>query len=255
MPKLPNQWSYKRLGDFIYDIEAGKSFKCDEREPDIDEIGVAKVSAVSWGEYKESESKTCIDPQKVNEDYFIKSGDFILSRANTIELVGACVIVQLTRRKIMLSDKTLRLNFLGNIQDYFLQYLRSWTGRKEIMNRSTGNQDSMRNIGQDRIKSIYVPVCSSDEIAVITQELDSKLSIVEQQVIDIDESLKRAEILRQSILKKAFSGQLVPQDSDDEPASELLKKIAIEKAELAKKEKAEKAAARKAKAAAKKAKA
>ena len=40
-----------------------------------------------------------------------------------------------------------------------------------------------------------------------------------------------SEALRQSILKKAFSGQLVPQDPNDEPASEMLKRIAAEKAE------------------------
>ncbi len=255
LPLIPNKWSYQRIGNYIFNIEAGKSFKCDEREPRTDEIGIAKVSAVSWGEYNESESKTCIDSSKINKNYFIATDDFILSRANTIELVGACVIVKKVTKKIMLSDKTLRLNFLGDFQNYFLQYLRSWTGRKEIMNRSTGNQDSMRNIGQDRINSICVPICSVNEMKVIEAMLDNKLSVVDKQINEIDENLLRADVLRQSILKKAFSGQLVAQDPNDDPASELLKKIAIEKAELEAKEKAEKAALRKAKLQAKKAKA
>ncbi|MFZ3502182.1 restriction endonuclease subunit S [Vibrio harveyi] len=252
LPNLPVAWRYLRFGEFIYDINAGKSFKCDEREPSSNEIGVAKVSAVSWGEYDESESKTCTDASKVNEEYFIKSNDFILSRANTIELVGACVIVKNTSKNIMLSDKTLRLNCLGNNDHYFLQYLRSWTGRKEIMERSTGNQDSMRNIGQDRIKSICIPVCSQYEMEEITTILESKLSILDKQIEDINVNIKKAELLRQSILKKAFSGQLVSQDPEDEAASELLKKIAIEKEELAEKDKAEKAAARKKKSTVKK---
>ncbi len=154
LPELPEGWGWVKLGEFIEAIEAGKSFRCDEREPNADEIGVAKVSAVTWGEYDESESKTCIDATKENDAYLIQSGDFILSRANTIDLVGACVIARQVTKKIMLSDKTLRIRFNVFPQEYFLQFLRSRFGRKQIMLLSTGNQESMRNIGQDRIRSI-----------------------------------------------------------------------------------------------------
>ena len=103
LPELPEGWGWCKLGGFIDSIDAGKSFKCDEREPRANEIGVAKVSAVTWGEYDESESKTCTDTSKENEAYLIRSGDFILSRANTIDLVGACVIARKVTKKIMLS--------------------------------------------------------------------------------------------------------------------------------------------------------
>src|SRR5690606_28033908 len=122
-----------------------------------------KVSAVTWGEYDEGESKTCIDPEKVNPGYFIRPGDFLLSRANTIELVGACVIARKVTQRVMLSDKTLRLDIDDALKPFFLHYLRSRQGRREIEKRSTGNQESMRNIGQDRIRSIIVPECSLPE--------------------------------------------------------------------------------------------
>jgi type I restriction enzyme S subunit len=229
LPELPMEWRWSRLGNFIVSIDAGKSFKCDEREPLANEIGVAKVSAVTWGQYDESESKTCADTSKENEAYLIQLGDFILSRANTIDLVGACVIVRKVTKRIMLSDKTLRLNFDGFKQEYFLEYLRSRIGRKQIMHLSTGNQESMRNIGRDRIRSIVVPICSKIEAQVIVEVLASKLSECDQLDRTITTSLQQAETLRQSILKKAFSGQLVPQDPDDEPASALLARVKMEK--------------------------
>lgn len=228
-PELPLGWKYTRLGYFIDSIGAGKSFKCDEREPNQEEIGVAKVSAVTWGEYDEHESKTCLDSDKVRPEYFIKPGDFLFSRANTIELVGACVIVKAVTKKVMLSDKTLRVNF-GNLDPYyFLYYLRSQMGRNEIMGRSTGNQESMRNIGQDRIRNIIVPVCSPLEAGKITQEIQEKFSIIENMESTIEIELQKSEALHQSILKKAFSGQLVAQDPADEPASILLERIRAEK--------------------------
>lgn len=208
LPTVPKNWCFTTLGEFIDQITAGKSFKCEEREPSNDEIGVAKVSAVTWGEYNEAESKTCTDPTKINSDYFIKTDDFIFSRANTIELVGACVIAKKVTKKIMLSDKTLRINFMDINKLYVLHYLRSHFGRKEIMERSTGNQESMRNIGQERIKSIVIPICSLDEQQEIVNQLEEKLSIIEQNEKEIESALAKAELLRQSILKKAFSGQL-----------------------------------------------
>ena len=217
------------MGDFITSIDAGKSFKCDEREPRANEIGVAKVSAVTWGEYDESESKTCTDTSKENEAYLIRSGDFILSRANTIDLVGACVIARKVTKKIMLSDKTLRIRFDGFSQEYFLQYLGSRIGRNQIMRLSTGNQESMRNIGQERIRSITVPICSVVEADAVIESLAARLSEVDQLELTLTTSLQQAEALRQSILKKAFSGQLVAQDANDEPASALLARIKAER--------------------------
>lgn len=233
LPELPDGWGWCKLGNFIDSIDAGKSFKCDEREPIGDEIGVAKVSAVTWGEYDESESKTCTDTSKENENYFIRCGDFILSRANTIDLVGACVIARKVTKKIMLSDKTLRIRFDGFSQEYFLQYLGSRIGRKQIMLLSTGNQESMRNIGQERIRSITIPICSAVEADAVIESLAVKLSEVDQLEQTLITSLQQSEALRQSILKRAFSGLLVPQDPHDEPASELLARIRSERETVA----------------------
>ena len=232
LPLVPELWDYQRLGEYIINIEAGKGFKCEEREPQENEIGVAKVSAVSWGVYQESESKTCIDKSKVNSNLFVRETDFIFSRANTIELVGACVIVGETTKSIMLSDKTLRINYEDVNERYILYYLRSRIGRLEIMSRSTGNQDSMRNIGQERIKSICIPICSKFEMDEIGNLIDTYMAFIDKTEILIDVTMKQTNSLRQSILKQSFSGQLVPQDPNDEPASELLKRIQAQKAEI-----------------------
>ena len=238
LPLLPPEWTFSRMGLYIDQIEAGKSFKCLEIEPSANQVGVAKVSAVSWGEYDETESKTCLDADKIDEDLFIREGDFLMSRANTIELVGAAVIAKTVTKRIMLSDKTLRIHFTpGPVnRRFFLYYLRSLHGRNEIETRSTGNQESMRNIGQDRIRNIILPVCTEFEQAEIVRILDARLGAAKAVQAEIDAALTRTDALRQSILKKAFSGQLIPQDPHDEPASILLDRIKAKKENLAKKD-------------------
>ena len=65
--KLPANWTWASVSDVLTCIETGKSFKCDERPPQDGEVGVVKVSAVSWGEYREQESKTCLDAVKSDQ--------------------------------------------------------------------------------------------------------------------------------------------------------------------------------------------
>lgn len=239
LSKLPVGWKWVRLGEIINNIQAGKSIRCDERPPKLNELGIVKVSSVSWGEFDENESKTCFSEEAFNSDYIIHRNDFLFSRANTIELVGACVIVKSLSKRLMLSDKTLRIDFSQHhLNFYSLYYLRSVFGRKEIESLATGNQESMRNIGQNRIRQIKIPLCSLPEQQTIVQEIETRLSVCDKIEQDIAENLEKAEALRQSILKKAFEGKLLNERElaevrgaeDWEPAEVLLERIKKERA-------------------------
>lgn len=210
VPCLPEGWKWVKLGSIIKKIEAGKSFKCDERTPIIGEVGVLKVSALTWQVFNESESKTVIEKEKINKDFFVKQNDFLFSRANTLNLIGAVVIVNSIEKNVMLSDKTLRFVFNSDVlKHYALYYLRSQKGRKEIQRLSTGNQESMRNISQERIKQIEFPLCSLKEQQLIVNELESRLTVCDKIEETINNGLQQSEALRQSVLKKAFEGKLV----------------------------------------------
>ncbi len=226
--ELPAGWKWVKLGDLTKSIEAGKSFKCDERPPSERETGVLKVSAVTWGVFDENESKTVTDPEKINSNYLVRIGDFLFSRANTLDLIGAVVRVHALTKKLLLSDKTLRLSFHTQIvnEDWVLHFLRCQIGRKQIQDNSSGNQESMRNIGQEGIRRISIPLPPTlDEQARVVAEIEARLSVCDQVEAGITRGLEQAEALRQSILKRAFEGKLVPQDPADEPASALLARI------------------------------
>lgn len=229
LPAVPEGWIWIHLGSVVERIEAGKSFKCDEHPPGTDEVGVLKVSAVTWGEYDEDESKTCTDPLRIDSELFVREGDFLFSRANTVDLVGACVISGVVRRRIMLSDKILRFEIVSSDKRWILFALRSKHGRQEIERLATGNQESMRNIGQKRIRSIRIPLPPVAEQLRIVAEVERRLSIADEIATTIGAALARAARLRQSILKRAFEGKLVPQDPNDEPASVLLERIRKER--------------------------
>jgi type I restriction enzyme, S subunit len=194
------------FGKHVVHIESGKSFKCEERPPKDHEIGVAKVSAVTWGEYDEQQTKTCKDESRIEERYLIKSGDFLFTRANTIELIGACVIAKHVALHIMLSDKILRFHFAGSLDKrWALLWLKSHFGRREIERLSTGNQESMRNIGQERIRQIQIAVPSLETQSEIINDVERRLSVIDRTEQTLRTQLERAKRLRQSILQQAFS--------------------------------------------------
>ncbi len=67
-----------------------------------------------------------------------------------------------------------------------------------------------------------------EQVEIVSQ-LESKLSEADQLDQTLATALQQADALRQSILKKAFSGQLVAQDKNDEPATALLERIRARK--------------------------
>ncbi len=201
----PEGWVWTTCDAAINSIDAGASFKCEERPPVPGEVGVLKVSALTWGTYDENESKTCKDEGRIEEKYLVRDGDFLFSRANTIELVGACVIVGKTTKQLMLSDKTLRFKLDEKVLPEWLQIcLRCKFGRDEIERLATGNQESMRNIGQERIRQIRIPLPALSEQERIIAEADRHLSIIRKVEREIDANFLRSQVLRQATLATMY---------------------------------------------------
>ena len=100
--------------------------------------------------------------------------------------------------------------------------------------RRVGSGNNQKALNKERVSNLPIPLPSLDEQAVVVEELKKLLSIIEQSDREIGNQLASASSLRQSILTKAFSGQLVAQDPYDEPASVLLDRIRAEREKAAK---------------------
>lgn len=202
-------WKERDFSYVIKKIEAGKNIRCEERPPQKNEIGIVKVSAVTWGFFNENESKTCNDISLYNKSIQIKTGDFLFSRANTIQLVGNCVIVRDVNKRLMLSDKILRLTINDNIYNkYILYFSMSTMYRNQIVNLASGNQDGMRNISQKNLLKIRIMLPMKEEQQEIVRILDTLLEKERQVKEAAEEVLERIDLMKKSILAKAFRGEL-----------------------------------------------
>lgn len=205
---IQHSWRTVKLGDIVDKIESGKNLKCIERPPKNSEFGIVKISAVTWGYYDELQSKTLPEGQLFQESKRIKPGDFLISRANTLELLGSPVIVKSTSKNLMLSDKVLRLVMRENIKPWVKIYLTSKNGRREIESRATGSQLSMRNISQKELLDIDLPMPEQEEALEIASRLEQYYDLAEQLEQKIHLAKNEVERLPQSILMKAFTGDL-----------------------------------------------
>ena len=102
------------------------------------------------------------------------------------------------------------------------------SGRRQLNKFAYGAGKPGLNL--NNIRSVKVSIPCLEEQKQIVLQIKSLLSIEDKLIDSIDVELQRVELLRQSILKKAFSGQLVPQDPNDEPAAVLCDRIRAAKA-------------------------
>jgi len=225
-----SDWETVKLGTLVKKIEAGLNVRCQEVPPTDGQQGLVKISAVTWGLYNDNESKTLPNEHKVSELTRIQLGDFLISRANTIELVGACVIVHKVTRPVFLSDKVLRLVLPDDYKPWLLHFLRSPAGRRQIESRASGNQLSMRNLSQESLRAIEIPLPPNEERSEILARIESYLACASDMQVQGSLAAMRLKPLIQSILHSAFTGNLVQQDPSDEPASVALDRIRAERA-------------------------
>ena len=155
--------------------------------------------------------KWCSDPKKIAE-----KGDVFISIRAPVGPTNLC------REKSAVGRGLAAIRGLSGIQPFFILYLMR-RFENEIASRGTGT--TFNAITGKQLKTFQIPLPSLAEQEQIVSELERCLSIADEVEATIASELAHAERLRQSILKQAFSGKLVPQDPSDESVEILLTQI------------------------------
>jgi type I restriction enzyme S subunit len=199
------------LGHFVAEIENGRSPQCESRPAATNEWGVLKVGAVSFGTFNDRQNKAVPLGLEFNSRHEVRPGDFLMSRANTAELVGACAIVGQTRPRLLLSDKTFRFHFRGDpeILPRWLDHaMKSPPLRNQIERQASGTSPTMKNISKEKVLGLLLPHHGITEQCQIVAYLDNL-----QEKTNALRALQAAtsaelDALMPSILDKTFRGEL-----------------------------------------------
>lgn len=224
LPTLADSWVWKKLGFLTTGVEYGTSAKSSETGlTPVIRMGNLQNGRIDW-----SDLVYTSDSDEI-EKYSLRKNDLLFNRTNSPELVGKTAKYK-GEKPALFAGYLIKINQIETIalSDYVNYFLNSHIA-KQYGNSVKTDGVNQSNINGEKLQNYPFAFCSIEEQSVIVKMLEKKLSLTDASIRDVELQLTKAEVLRQSILKKAFSGQLVPQDPNDEPASELLARIQAEK--------------------------
>ncbi|WP_065424150.1 restriction endonuclease subunit S [Neisseria elongata] len=208
-----NKNSYIRIpiGFFIETPKYGTSKKCEYekyenstgviRIPNITENGLINLEDMKYAEFS-TEDKT---------DYALKKGDLLLIRSNgSVNIVGSVGLVGLEETNYIYAGYLIRLRPIqGIVNSRFLKFaFQSLDVRTQIEFKAKSTS-GVNNINAQEVQDLQVNVFSLPEQTQIVAILESKLTACDQLAAELAKQLKQADLLKQAVLKAAFSGSLL----------------------------------------------
>lgn len=176
----PKGWPVRKVADFVSRFEGGKNIQAGSEDGSA--FRILKVSAVTSGFYREEESKPAPDGYMPPDLHFVRAGDMLFSRANTVELVGATAIVASTNGKTLLPDKLWRFVWSEPVAPTYMHALfQSPHTRRELGKLSSGTSASMRNISQSKLFGLSLPVAPYAKQKEFSEHAQAVHSIQSQQ--------------------------------------------------------------------------
>ena len=208
------------------------------------------LSATTTGKFLGRHSKFIAEPIAVDSHLWLEPGDILIQRANSLEYVGISAIFDGLEKQFIYPDLMMKCRPNERVKNKYLFYaLSAESTRSYFRENATGTAGNMPKINQQTVMSAPLLLPPLDEQVEIVRRVEALFALADRVEARCTAARTQAQRLTPLVLAKAFRGELVPQDPNDEPASALLARIGLAKAAAAKPEKktpiARKQAARK----------
>ena len=235
-------WESLTLADVVDEVSQGWSPKCINVPVNDSQWGVIKTSAVQKIEFVEKENKRLPDDLGPREHLQLLEGDILTTRAGPRVRCGVTCYVGRVTSKLMICDKVYRYRVAEDkgLSRFLVIQLNSLTVLERIEELKTGISESGMNLTQTKFKALELEWPKIKEQAQIVKNVEQLFAFADQIESKVAAAQKHINHITQSILAKAFRGELVPQDPNDEPAYVLLNRIKSEREILQPKKKTKK---------------
>lgn len=217
-------WHDMTLGSLIEDMRNGLATKPDESPAGKK---ILRISAVRPGVLDTTDHRYLTADEVDARIYNLRKGDLLFTRYNgSLEFVGVCALVSEDLPEYVYPDKLIRVR--ANTAVVLPKFIEIASAEAEARAQIEGfvkSSAGQKGISGSNLKSLRLSVPPLEEQAEIVRRVDTLFAFADR----LEARLKAAEAaagrLTPALLAKAFRGELVPQDPDDEPASELLRRL------------------------------
>ena len=224
-------WTTAAVADVIEEMRNGLSAK-----PDEDPTGqrILRISAVRPGALDADDHRYLRSSLGDAKTYSLRAGDVLFTRYNgSLDFVGVCALVRKDLRGYVYPDKLIRVRVRLNrvLPAYFELACNSPLARIQVEGfiKSSAGQ---KGISGADLKRLQIQVPALDEQTEVVRRVELLFGYADRLEARLQAAQTAAERLTPALLAKAFRGELVPQDPHDEPASELLKRLAVQRAQI-----------------------
>jgi type I restriction enzyme, S subunit len=231
LPKLPVGWQWVNM-DEVGEVSGGLTKNSQRNDLPL-QFPYLRVANVYANKLELDEIKTIGIKEEEFERVALKQGDLLVVEGNgSIDQVGRVALWDASISPCLHQNHLIkvRFNYL-KIGQYILWWLFSNKGRKQIT-AIASSTTGLHTLSLSKVAALPVPVAPLSEQEKIIVEIEAFFKIVENIKQQYQQVKANLDQLDQSILAKAFRGELVPQDPYDEPASVLLERICAERAKL-----------------------
>jgi type I restriction enzyme S subunit len=219
---LPEGWVYCLLAD-VAEVRLGRQ-RSPKRAIGPNMRRYLRAANVTWNGLALSDVKEMDFSPAEFEIYRLKRGDVLLSEASgSIGEVGKPAVWNEQIPNCCFQNTLIRVRSYAPLPTYlYVHFLFDALAERF---RKAAKGVGIHHLGAENMSNWIISIPPLAEQQQIVAEVERRLSVADEIEKTVDASLKQAERLRQSILKRAFAGKLVPQDPSDEPAERLLERI------------------------------
>ncbi|MER9962167.1 restriction endonuclease subunit S [Mesorhizobium sp. M0045] len=222
---LPTGWLWASVDQLSFLIQYGSSAKTAEADAGV---AVLRMGNLQNGEIDLSSLKYLPSDHGEFPDLLLDPGDVLFNRTNSPELVGKTAVYLGELEQVSFASYLIRIKTCGIRPHLLSAYINSAIGREwvaSVVNQQVGQA----NVNGTKLRQLGVPVMPGPEQEELLRRIQSAFKWIDRLASEATSARSLIDRLDQSVLAKAFRGELVPQDPADEPASALLQRIRAER--------------------------
>ena len=217
------------LGELAEDVRYGTAQKC---SPDPTLTPVLRIPNIASGKIDTSDLKHSKFTEKEIKKLSLCSGDLLIVRSNgSVDLVGQSAVADARVSGFLFAGYLIRIRLKNkDITPYFVHYWLRSSHARSLINAAAKSTSGVNNINSEQLKNLNIRLPGRLKQRKIVSRITKACSHANRLETEAQRALALLDRLESSLLAKAFRGELVPQDPNDEPASVLLDRIRAERA-------------------------